>query len=52
VKACENIVKAPQPYLASGTSTRFIDRDLILWDSHANLIIDFIPQALSIADES
>jgi hypothetical protein len=38
--------------LPSGLEYRFIDRDLILWDSHANLIIDFIPEALSIADES
>jgi hypothetical protein len=40
------------PRLPSGLEYRFIDRDLILWDSHANLIIDFIPEALSIADES
>jgi hypothetical protein len=40
------------PTLPSGLEYRFIDRDLILWDSHANLIIDFIPEALSIADES
>jgi hypothetical protein len=40
------------PTLPSGLEYRFIDRDLILRDSHANLIIDFIPEALSIADES
>lgn len=40
------------PALPSGLEYRFIGRDLILWDSHANLIIDFIPEALSTADES
>jgi hypothetical protein len=38
--------------IASGLEYRFIDRDLILWDPHANLIIDFIPHALSLSDES
>ena len=27
---------------------RFIDRDLILWDPHADLIVDFIPNALAL----
>jgi hypothetical protein len=40
------------PRLPSGLEYRFIDRDLILWDSHANLIIDFIPHALSLWDEN
>jgi hypothetical protein len=40
------------PTLPSGLEYRFIDRDLILWDRHANLIIDFIPHALSLWDES
>lgn len=40
------------PRLPMGLEYRFIDRDLILWDPHANLIIDFIPDALSLADES
>jgi hypothetical protein len=40
------------PQLPSGLEYRFIGRDLILWDPHANLIIDFIPHALSPWDES
>jgi hypothetical protein len=33
------------PSLPAHLEYRFIDRDLILWDSHANLIIDVIPNA-------
>lgn len=40
------------PGLPSGLEYRFIGRDLILWDPHAGLIIDFIPRALPPADES
>jgi hypothetical protein len=40
------------PPLPAGLEYRFIDCDLILWDPHANLIIDFIPHALSLWDES
>jgi hypothetical protein len=40
------------PKLPSELEYRFINRDLILWDRHANLIIDFIPHALSPWDES
>ncbi len=40
------------PRLPLGLEYRFIGRDLILWDPHANLIIDFIPHALSLWDES
>ena len=35
------------PRLPSGLEYRFIGRDLILWDPHANLIVDFIPGALA-----
>jgi hypothetical protein len=34
------------PALPRGVEYRFIDRDLILWDPHANLIVDFISNAL------
>ena len=34
------------PRLPLGLEYRFIDRDLILWDPHANLIIDCISHAL------
>lgn len=40
------------PELPWGLEYRFIDRDLILWDLHANLIIDVIPHALSLSDET
>jgi len=40
------------PVLPAGLEYRFIDRDLILWDPHANLIVDFIPNALVPSDES
>ena len=36
------------PPLPAGFEYRFIDRDLILWDPHANLIVDFIPNALAL----
>ena len=36
------------PPLPAGLEYRFIDRDLILWDPHANLIVDFIPNALAL----
>lgn len=29
-----------------------MERDLILWDPHANLIVDFIPNALNLSGES
>jgi hypothetical protein len=29
-----------------------MDRDLILWDPHANLIVDFVPNALELSNES
>lgn len=40
------------PRLPVGLEYRFIGRDLILWDPHAGLIVDFIPRALPSADES
>ena len=40
------------PMLPLGLEYRFIGRDLILWDPHAGLIVDFIPRALSPTDES
>ena len=40
------------PVLPAGLEYRFIDRDLILWDPHANLIVDFIPNALAPSDGS
>jgi hypothetical protein len=40
------------PRLPTGLEYRFMDRDLILWDPHANLIIDFIPHVLSPDEES
>jgi hypothetical protein len=39
------------PALPAGLEYRFIDRDLILWDPHANLIVDFIPNALALSDQ-
>lgn len=35
------------PRLPLGLEYRFIGRDLILWDPHAHLIVDFIPHALA-----
>ena len=40
------------PRLPKGLEYRFVGRDLILWDPHAGLIIDFIPGARSQWDES
>lgn len=40
------------PALPAGLEYRFMDRDLILWDPHANLIVDYIPDALVPSDES
>jgi hypothetical protein len=40
------------PGLPQGLEYRFMNRDLILWDPHANLIVDFIPNALNLSDES
>jgi hypothetical protein len=40
------------PVLPARLEYRFMDRDLILWDPHANLIVDFIPNALARSDES
>lgn len=40
------------PRLPVGLEYRFNGRDLILWDPHAGLIIDFIPRVLSPTDES
>jgi hypothetical protein len=40
------------PVLPAGLEYRFVDRDLILWDPHANLIVDVIPNALAPWDES
>jgi hypothetical protein len=34
------------PVLPAGLEYRFIGRYLILWDPHANLIVDFIRYAL------
>ena len=38
------------PTLPPGLEYRFVGRDLILWDPHADLIVDFIPRALAPAD--
>jgi hypothetical protein len=40
------------PPLPAGLEYRFIDCDLILWDPHANLIVDFLPNTLAQWDES
>jgi len=40
------------PRLPLGLEYRFIGRDLILWDPHADLIIDVIPHALAASDGS
>jgi hypothetical protein len=34
------------PPLAEELQYRFVDRDLILWDEHANLIVDVLPDAV------
>jgi hypothetical protein len=38
------------PSLPRGVEYRFIDRDLILWDPHANLIVDFMSNALPVEE--
>ena len=40
------------PVLPAGLEYRFIDRDLILWDPHAHLIVDVIPNALALSNGS
>ena len=37
---------ADLPQLPDDLQYRFIDRDLVLWDAHANLVVDFIRKAL------
>jgi len=37
---------ADLPQLPDDLQYRFLDRDLVLWDSHANLVVDFIRRAL------
>ena len=37
---------ADLPRLPDDLQYRFIDRDLVLWDAHANLVVDFIRRAL------
>jgi hypothetical protein len=37
---------ADLPPLPDDLQYRFLDRDLVLWDSHANLVVDFIRGAL------
>jgi hypothetical protein len=37
---------ADLPRLPNELQYRFLDRDFILWDSHANLVVDFIRMAL------
>jgi hypothetical protein len=34
------------PPLPDDLQYRFMDRDLVLWDAHANIIVDFIKQAM------
>lgn len=34
------------PQLPDGLEFRFVNRDLVLWDSHADLIVDIIPNAI------
>lgn len=34
------------PRLPDGLEFRFVNRDLVLWDSHADLILDIIPNAI------
>jgi hypothetical protein len=38
---------AALPPLPKELQYRFLSRDLILWDLHAGLIVDFVPQALA-----
>ena len=37
---------ADLPQLPDDLQYRFLDRDLVLWDAHANLVVDFIRKAL------
>ena len=37
---------AALPPLPDDLQYRFLDRDLVLWDSHANLVVDFIRRTL------
>jgi hypothetical protein len=37
---------ADLPHLPDDLQYRFLDRDLVLWDSHANLVVDYIRRAL------
>jgi hypothetical protein len=37
---------AKLPVLPSGLQYRFVDRDLVLWDSQADLVVDIIPDAI------
>jgi hypothetical protein len=37
---------AKLPVLPSGLQYRFVNRDLVLWDSQADLVIDIIPDAI------
>ena len=37
---------ADLPQLPDDLQYRFLDRDLVLWDSHANLVVDFIKNAM------
>jgi hypothetical protein len=38
---------AALPKLPKELEYRFLGRDLVLWDLHAGLIVDFIPRALA-----
>ena len=40
------------PVMPAGLEYRFVGRDLILWDPHANLVVDVIPNALAASDGS
>jgi hypothetical protein len=37
------------PPLPDALQYRFVDRDLILWDVHANLVVDVVPNAIVLA---
>jgi signal transduction histidine kinase len=36
------------PLLPEELQYRFVDRDLILWDVHANLVVDVVPNAIAL----
>ena len=38
------------PALPEDLEYRIVDRDLVLWDIHANLVVDFVPRALVAVD--